>query len=80
MPQPMPALALRRPLAVLVLLLATVPAAATVPVAAAEVGTLWRLRDGAGTVFIAGSLHQLRRDRAALPPSMARPMARRSGW
>jgi uncharacterized protein YbaP (TraB family) len=63
MPQPMSALALRRSLAVLALLLAAVPAAA------AEVGTLWRLRDGAGTVFIAGSLHQLRRDRAALPPS-----------
>ncbi len=63
MPQPMPALALRRPLAVLALLLAPVSAAA------AEVGTLWRVRDGAGTVFIAGSLHQLRRDRAALPPS-----------
>jgi uncharacterized protein YbaP (TraB family) len=59
----MSALALRRSLAVLALLLAAVPAAA------AEVGTLWRLRDGAGTVFIAGSLHQLRRDRAALPPS-----------
>ncbi len=69
MPQPMPALALRRPLAVLALLLATVPAAASVPAAATEVGTLWRVRDGAGTVFIAGSLHQLRRDRAALPPS-----------
>ena len=69
MPQPMPALALRRPLAVLALLLAILPAAATVPAAAAEVGTLWRLRGGAGTVFIAGSLHQLRRDRAALPPS-----------
>ena len=63
MPQPMAALALRRPLAVLALLLVAVPAAA------AEVGTLWRLRDGAGTVYIAGSLHQLRRDRAALPPS-----------
>ncbi|WP_254962895.1 MULTISPECIES: TraB/GumN family protein [unclassified Cyanobium] len=59
----MPASLLGRSLAVLALLLAAVP------VAAAEVGTLWRLRDGAGTVFIAGSLHQLRRDRAALPPS-----------
>jgi uncharacterized protein YbaP (TraB family) len=68
MPQPMPAPALRRPLAVLALLLAAVPALAA-PLAAAEVGTLWRLRDGAGTVFIAGSLHQLRRDRAGLPPS-----------
>lgn len=65
----MPVMVLRRSLAVLALLLAAVPVAATVPAAAAEVGTLWRLRDGAGTVFIAGSLHQLRRDRAALPPS-----------
>lgn len=57
------AMALRRCLALAALLLGAVPAAA------AEVGTLWRLRDGAGTVFIAGSLHQLRRDRAGLPPS-----------
>ena len=63
MPQPMPVRVLHRSLAVLALWLVALPAAA------AEVGTLWRLRDGAGTVFIAGSLHQLRRDRAALPPS-----------
>ena len=69
MPQPMPALALRRSLALLALLLAAVPAVAAIPAVAAEVGTLWRVRDGAGTVFIAGSLHQLRRDRAGLPPS-----------
>ncbi|KEF41972.1 MAG: hypothetical protein ER33_08220 [Cyanobium sp. CACIAM 14] len=37
--------------------------------AAADVGTLWRVRDGAGTVYIAGSLHQLRRDRDTLPGS-----------
>jgi uncharacterized protein YbaP (TraB family) len=71
----MPALALRRSLALVVLLLAAVPAfpalpaVLAVPAAAAEVGTLWRVRDGAGTVYIAGSLHQLRRDRAGLPPS-----------
>jgi uncharacterized protein YbaP (TraB family) len=63
MSQPMPAMALRRCLAVVALLVAAFTAAA------AEVGTLWRLRDGAGTVYLAGSLHQLRRDRAALPPS-----------
>ena len=63
MPQPMPVRVLHSYLAVLAMWLVALPAAA------AEVGTLWRLRDGAGTVFIAGSLHQLRRDRAALPPS-----------
>lgn len=68
-PQPMSAPALRRHLAVLALLLAAVPALARLPAVAAEVGTLWRVRDGAGTVYIAGSLHQLRRDRAGLPPS-----------
>ncbi len=62
----MPPSALRRSLALVVLVLAAVPAVAS------EVGTLWRLRDGAGTVFIAGSLHQLRRDRAELPPSYGR--------
>jgi uncharacterized protein YbaP (TraB family) len=65
----------RRSLALAVLLLAAVPALAAlpavlaVPAAAAEVGTLWRVREGAGTVYTAGSLHQLRRDRAGLPPS-----------
>ncbi|MEA5391954.1 TraB/GumN family protein [Cyanobium gracile UHCC 0139] len=65
----------RRALALAALVLAAVPAVAAFPglasasAAAADVGTLWRVRDGAGTVFIAGSLHQLRRDRAGLPPS-----------
>ncbi len=63
MSQPMPAMALRRSLTLVGLLLLALPAGA------ADVGTLWRLRDGAGTVYLAGSLHQLRRDRAALPPS-----------
>ncbi|MCP9798029.1 TraB/GumN family protein [Cyanobium sp. Lug-B] len=65
----------RRALALAALILAAVPGlaampeGAAMPAGAAEVGTLWRLRDGAGTVFIAGSLHQLRRDRAGLPAS-----------
>ncbi len=63
MPPQMPRSMRRLLVAVAALVLATFPAAA------AEVGTLWRVRDGAGTVFIAGSLHQLRRDRAGLPPS-----------
>ncbi len=60
----MSASALRRCLALAALLLAALPA-----LAGNGDGTLWRVRDGAGTVFIAGSLHQLRRDRDALPPS-----------
>ncbi|WP_216904689.1 TraB/GumN family protein [Synechococcus sp. CCY 9618] len=66
----MPASVLRRSLTLVALLVCTQAAAAGA--AAADVGTLWRVRDGAGTVFIAGSLHQLRRDRAALPPSYGR--------
>ena len=60
----MSASALRRCLALAALLLAALPA-----LAGNGDGTLWRVRDGAGTVFIAGSLHQLRRGRDALPLS-----------
>ncbi len=60
-------LQLRRWLSGIAVLLLTAPALA----AAAEAGngTLWRVRNGAGTVYIAGSLHQLRTDRDVLPPS-----------
>jgi uncharacterized protein YbaP (TraB family) len=68
-PSSMPTSALRRTLALAALVLSALPALAAFPAAAAEVGTLWRVRDRAGTVYIAGSLHQLRRDRAGLPPS-----------
>ena len=69
MAPPMPLSVRRSSLALVVLVLTAVPWLAAVPAAPTEVGTLWRVRDGAGTVFIAGSLHQLRRDRAGLPPS-----------
>jgi uncharacterized protein YbaP (TraB family) len=65
----MPPSALRRPLALVVVLFTTLPALAAGAGSGPDVGTLWRVRDGAGTVFIAGSLHQLRRDRDALPPA-----------
>lgn len=65
----MPLSVRRSSLALVVLVLTAVPGLAAAAAAPAEVGTLWRVRDGAGTVFIAGSLHQLRRDRAGLPPS-----------
>ncbi len=63
----MVALQLRRWLSSIAVLLLTAPVLAAD--AGAGSGTLWRVRSGAGTVYIAGSLHQLRTDRDALPPS-----------
>ncbi len=64
---------LRRGLALLVL------AAVALPVAAAADGngsaTIWRVRNGAGTVYIAGSLHQLRPGQATLPEAYGQAYA-----
>jgi uncharacterized protein YbaP (TraB family) len=68
-----PVPALRRCLAVLALLVVALPAiAADGP---NGVGTIWRVRNGAGTVYIAGSLHQLRRDHASLPDAYGQAYA-----
>ncbi len=69
----MVALLLRRWLRGIAVLLLTAPALAAE--AGAGNGTLWRVRNGAGTVYIAGSLHQLRTDRDALPPSYGQAYA-----
>ena len=69
----MVALLLRRWLRGIAVLLLIAPALAAET--GAGTGTLWRVRDGAGTVYIAGSLHQLRRDRDALPPSYGQAYA-----
>ena len=69
----MVALLLRRWLRGIAVLLLMAPALAAE--AGAGNGTLWRVRNGAGTVYIAGSLHQLRTDRDALPPSYGQAYA-----
>jgi uncharacterized protein YbaP (TraB family) len=60
------AAALRRGLVLLVLTAVALPLAA---VAGSGSATIWRVRNGAGTVYIAGSLHQLRPGQATLPES-----------
>ncbi len=69
-----PLVVLRRGLALLVLVAMAVPAAAAADGRSGP-GMIWRVRHGAGTVYIAGSLHQLRPDQATLPKSYGQAYA-----